>query len=142
MHNRFWSGSSARSTARWVISLPLLLVGSMMFWTMALGSGAISLLAVAGLSQASQASQPLEDGASWEAEPDPTAVEPGPGHALGNSANPANPILVHLQESAEPEDVNDNLGAVAPGEADQVQVDQAQVQVDDDGTGQMSGQAP
>jgi hypothetical protein len=123
MHNRFWSGSSARSTARWVISLPLLLVGSMMFWTMALGSGAISLLAVAGLSQASQ---PLDDDAA-QVEPGPTAAEPAPGHAL---ANPANPILVHLQESAEPEDVNDNLGAVAPD------------QVDDDGTGQMSGQAP
>jgi hypothetical protein len=131
MHNRFWSGSSARSTARWVISLPLLLVGSMMFWTMALGSGAISLLAVAGLSQTSQASQPLDDGAS-EVEPGATAVEPAPGHALGG---PANPILVHLQESAEPEDVNDNLGAVVPGEADQAQLD-------DDGTGQMSGQAP
>jgi hypothetical protein len=133
MHNRFWSGSSARSTARWVISLPLLLVGSMMFWTMALGSGAISLLAVAGLSQASQAPQIVDDDAA-QVEPGPTSAEPAPGHALGS---PANPILVHLQESAEPEDVNDNLGAVAPGEADQ-----AQVQGDDDGTGQMSGQAP
>jgi hypothetical protein len=132
MHNRFWSGSSARSTARWVICLPLLLVGSMMFWTMALGSGAISLLAVAGLSQASRASQPLDDDAA-QVEPAPTAAEPAPGHALGNPANPTNPILVHLQESAEPEDVNDNLGAVAPGEADQAE---------DDGTGQMSGQAP
>jgi hypothetical protein len=52
-----------------------------------------------------------------------------PGPILGTPANPANPILVHLQESAEPEDVNDNLGAAAPGESD------------DDGTGQMSGQA-
>jgi hypothetical protein len=127
MNNQFWSGSSARSTARWVISLPLLLVGSMMFWTMALGSGAISLLTVAGLSQASQ---PLDDAAPQgeTGEIAPTAAEPLPGHALGTAGNP---IVVHLQESAEPEDVNDNLGAVAPGES-----------ADDDGTGQMSGQAP
>jgi len=42
-----WSSrqsGSGRSTARWVVSLPLLLAGSLMFWSMALGSGAVSLL--------------------------------------------------------------------------------------------------
>jgi hypothetical protein len=137
MSERFWSssGSSARSTARWVISLPLLLVGSMMFWTMALGSGAVSLLAVSGLAGGPQPFDELvktgEVGEVGEVghlgEVAATAAEPMPGQALGTRANP---IVVHLQESAEPEDVNDNLGAVAPGESD------------DDGTGQMSGQTP
>jgi len=128
MSERFWSssGSSSRSTARWVISLPLLLVGSMMFWTMALGSGAISLLAVSGLAGGPQ---PFDELARTGevGEVAATAAEPMPGQALGSRANP---IVVHLQESAEPEDVNDNLGAVTPGESD------------DDGTGQMSGQTP
>jgi hypothetical protein len=123
--NNLWSRSSARSTARWVVALPLLLVGSMLFWTMALGSGAISLLAVTGFAEVPQPSDDL----SAAGEVAPTATEPLPGPILGTQANPANPIVVHLQESAEPEDVNDNLGAAAPGESD------------DDGTGQMSGQA-
>jgi hypothetical protein len=123
--NNLWSRSSARSTARWVVALPLLLVGSMLFWTMALGSGAISLLAVTGFAEVPQPSDDLP----MAGEVAPTATEPMPGPILGTQANPANPILVHLQESAEPEDVNDNLGAAAPGESD------------DDGTGQMSGQA-
>jgi hypothetical protein len=120
--NNLWSRSSARSTARWVMVLPLLLVGSMLFWTTALGSGAISLLAVTGFAEFPQPSDDLP--AAGEVAP--TATEPMPGPTLGT---PANPIVVHLQESAEPEDVNDNLGAAAPSESD------------DDGTGQMSGQA-
>ncbi len=123
--NNLWSRSSARSTARWVVVLPLLLVGSMLFWTMALGSGAISLLAVTGFAEVPQPSDDLPAAGDVA----PTATEPMPGPILGTQANPANPIVVHLQESAEPEDVNDNLGAAAPGESD------------DDGTGQMSGQA-
>ncbi len=118
---------SNRSLARWLVSLPVLLVGSMLFWTMALGSGALSLLAVAGLSEGPQVVQ-ME-------EVSPTATEPMPGQAVGAAGYPERSILVHLQESAEPEDVNDNLGAVAPGEVDQAD------QADDDGTGQMSGRA-
>ena len=109
---------SNRSLARWLVSLPVLVVGSMLFWTMALGSGALSLLAVAGLSEGSPVVQ--------MGEIPPTATEPMPGQPAGY---PERSILVHLQESAEPEDVNDNLGAVAPGDSD------------DDGTGQMSGRA-
>jgi hypothetical protein len=119
---------SNRSLARWLVSLPALLVGSMLFWTMALGSGALSLLAVAGLSEGSPVVQMGEV-------PPPTATEPMPGQPVGAAGYPERSILVHLQESAEPEDVNDNLGAVAPGQADQTD------QADDDGTGQMSGRA-
>lgn len=120
--NDLWSRSTARSTARWVMAIPLLLVGSMLFWTTALGSGAISLLAVTGFAGVPQASDDL----ATPVEVAPTAIEPMPGPTLGS---PANPIMIHLQESAEPEDVNDNLGAALPSESD------------DDGTGQMSGQA-
>lgn len=133
--NNFWSRSSARSSvgswARWVVCLPLLLVGSMLFWSMALGSGAISLLAVTGFAEVPQ---PADDpGTSASGEVAPTAAEPMPGQGAGMSGSPARPgnsILVHLQESAEPEDVNDNLGAVAPSESD------------DDGTGQLPAQGP
>jgi len=118
---------SNRSLARWLVSLPVLVVGSMLFWTMALGSGALSLLAVAGLSEGAPVVQ--------MGETPPTATEPVPGQPAGAAGYPERSILVHLQESAEPEDVNDNLGAVAPGEMDQAD------QSNDDGTGQMSGRA-
>lgn len=124
MNNPLWSRSAARSTVRWAASLPLLLVGSMLFWTMALGSGAMSLLAVTGLAEIPQLSDdPASAGAL-----SPTAAEPMPGQVSDNPDNPILPILVHLQESIEPEDVNDNLGAVAPLESD------------DDGTGRLPGQ--
>jgi hypothetical protein len=118
MNNPLWSRSPARSTVRWAATLPLLLVGSMLFWTMALGSGAMSLLAVTGFAEIPRTSDDLaSDGAL-----SPTAAEPMPGQVSDN------PILVHLQESIEPEDVNDNIGAVAPMESD------------DDGNGRLPAQ--
>jgi hypothetical protein len=133
------SGLSGRSTARWVVSLPLLLAGSLMFWSMALGSGAVSLLAVTGLAGActvSHGRQLLDQNGDQIAE-DPgadgeiaaTAAEPMPGYLPPPREGS---ILVHLQESAEPEDVNDNPGAVGPAESEPS---------DDDGTGQLSAQA-
>ena len=89
---------SIRSAARWVAFLPLVLVGSMLFWTLALGLGGVSLLAVTNLSA------PVGDDDS--ADVTPTATEPVSGHL--------DPITVHLEESTEPEDVSDNAGAVAP----------------------------
>ena len=42
------------------------------------------------------------------------SAEPMPGHV--------EPIVVHLEESAEPEDVNDNAGAIMPlGAEDEAQ---------------------
>lgn len=84
--------------ARWVALLPLVLVGSMMFWSVALGLGGLSLLAVTGLTAG-------DDGAAVE-EIAPSATEPVSGHA--------DPITVHIETSAEPEDVNDNAGAATP----------------------------
>jgi hypothetical protein len=135
------SGLTGRSTARWVVSLPLLLAGSLMFWSMALGSGAVSLLAVTGLAGACTVSH----GRLLDQNGDQTADDPGdPGSDGEIAATAAEPmpgylpppregsILVHLQESAEPEDVNDNPGAVVPADSEPS---------DDDGTGQLSAQA-
>jgi hypothetical protein len=133
------SGLSGRSTARWVVSLPLLLAGSLMFWTMALGSGAVSLLAVSGLAGACTVSHGrllLEENGDQVAD-DPeadgeiaaTAAEPMPGYLPPAREGS---ILVHLQESAEPEDVNDNPGAVVPAESEPS---------DDDGSGQLPARA-
>jgi hypothetical protein len=128
------SGLTGRSTARWVVSLPLLLAGSLMFWSMALGSGAVSLLAVTGLAGACTVSHgrlldETGDDPSADGEIAATAAEPMPGYLPPAREGS---ILVHLQESAEPEDVNDNPGAVTPSEAEPS---------DDDGTGQLSAQA-
>jgi|HubBroStandDraft_6_1064221.scaffolds.fasta_scaffold342804_1 hypothetical protein len=136
------SGLTGRSTARWVVSLPLLLAGSLMFWSMALGSGAVSLLAVTGLAGActvSHGRQLLDQNGDQTADDpgDPgsdgeiaaTAAEPMPGYLPPPREGS---ILVHLQESAEPEDVNDNPGAVVPADSEPS---------DDDGTGQLSAQA-
>jgi hypothetical protein len=96
--------------ARWVALLPLVLVGSMMFWGVALGLGAASLMTVTGLTTDDCALEELAPAAPTEMEASPTeatAVEPVSGHA-------ADPITVHIEPSAEPEDVNDNAGAATP----------------------------
>jgi len=90
---------SIRSAARWMAVTPLLVIGSMLFWTRALGLGGVSLLAVTGF--ATPAEIQLAP-----SEPAPTATEPVTGHM--------DPITVHIEESTEPEDVNDNAGAAAP----------------------------
>jgi hypothetical protein len=85
----------------WGAWLPLLFVGAMMFWTVALGLGGWSLMAVT-------------DGAMEEAAagPAPTVTEPMPGAAAQGAAGGADRIPVQVEESQEPEDVNDNAGAV------------------------------
>jgi hypothetical protein len=89
---------SVRS-ARLVAWLPLLFVGAMLFWTIALGLGGISLMAVTALSS---------DCGRYEVQmlPGPTAIEPMPGISASSDG-----IVVRLEESAEPEDVNDNAGS-------------------------------
>jgi hypothetical protein len=91
-----WRGYSG---IRQLAVLPLVFAGALMFWTMALSLGAFSLM---GLGALTAGEVQLEIG------PMPTAAEPmpGQGHPEG--------ISVQIQESAEPEDVNDNAGAVAP----------------------------
>jgi hypothetical protein len=84
---------------RWVAWVPLLGVGALMFWSMAFGLGIMSLAVVDGL-----AASNLVDMDVVEVQMAPTAVEPLPGTD--------NTINVHIQESAEAEDVNDNADAV------------------------------
>src|SRR5262245_17877581 len=97
--------SSTRSLARWILLLPFVMVGSLLYWTLAIGLGARSLMMASVLSYVPQAS---EAGGSGGAPPMTADMVDGMG----------GPIMIHLEESAEPEDVNDNLGAgdLAPAE--------------------------
>jgi hypothetical protein len=105
----------AASSTRWIAWMPLLFVAAFLYWSLALGLGGLSLLAASAITS----------GAEGAADFSPSAVEPVSGHAV------AEPIVVHLEESAEPEDVNDNAGAATPTDA----VDSS----DDDGTGRLPG---
>jgi hypothetical protein len=118
---RMYDRRERTSSTRWVAWMPLLFVAAFLYWSVALGLGGISLMA------ASAISGDLQDGSEG---PDlaPSVMEPVPGHAS------IEPIVIHLEESAEPEDVNDNAGAVMP-------TGQTDVQADiDDGTGRLPGQ--
>jgi len=126
------SPTGAPPATRWVAWMPLLFVAAFLYWSVALGLGGLSLMA------ASAISGDLDDGPDLA----PSVMEPAPGHAS------IEPIVIHLEESAEPEDVNDNVGAVMPGdhvEAVSVtpndQIDLRDLQIDgNDGTGRLPGQ--
>jgi len=127
---RSFASSWASSTGtphptRWVAWMPLLFVAAFLYWSVALGLGGLSLMA------ASAISGDLDQGADEGPELAPSVLEPAPGHTT-------EPIVIHLEESAEPEDVNDNAGAVMPNDQADSQID---VQIDDnDGTGRLPGQ--
>ena len=98
--------SSASSKLVWI---PVVLIAAMLYWTVALGLGGLSLIAVSRLSgeevddvAAVAAPEPGEPAAP---RPEPTSAEPAPG------SDSAEPIVVHLQESVDPQDVNDNAGS-------------------------------
>ncbi len=101
--------TTAMTTTRsWLVWLPVLMVASLLYWTVALGLGGMSLMAVSALSG--------NDGAG------------GIGMAGGDTDTARDgyePIIVHLEESVEPEDVDDNpgcglsTGAAAGGDADE-----------------------
>jgi hypothetical protein len=119
---------------RWVAWMPLLFVAAFLYWSVALGLGGLSLMAASAISGDLQEGQEGQEGQQGTEGPDlaPSVMEPAPGHAS------IEPIVIHLEESAEPEDVNDNAGAVMPN-------DQADSQADvhgdnDDGTGRLPGQ--
>jgi len=101
-HGRSESGSQrrspeVRSISRWLAWTPLMMVAALLYWTVALGLGCFSLMAVTALSGSSELV--VEPTAEDTAVPvSPEADDPGP-------------IMVHLQESVEPEDVNDNVGS-------------------------------
>ena len=108
---------SERHSTRWIAWMPLLFVSAFLYWSVALGLGGLSLMA-AGTLSGSQ---------GRTCEPTATAVEPLPGPMSGE------PIMVHLQESAELDqddalDQADDAVLPAPGDVSQ-----------DDGTGRLPG---
>jgi hypothetical protein len=105
--------SGGRSAARWLLLLPVLMVGALFYWTVALGLGALSLAAVSALSVG--VPEVRVDQVDVNAADDQTDVQTDDQSA---TADPADPIIVRLQESVEPEDVNDNPGSEAPAPAD------------------------
>ena len=100
-------------TRRWLVWFPVLMVGSLLYWTVALGLGGMSLMAVTALSAGAQGMGAEGVGAVI-----------GGGGGLGEAdtaqAMPPRdgyePIIVRLEESVEPEDVDDNAGCgLSPG---------------------------
>jgi hypothetical protein len=88
---------TARRVTRWIVMLPILMVGSMFFWSLAIGLGGLSLMAASSM-------QMVEDppcGGIGRLAPSVDVTDTiGPGS-----------ITIQLEESTEPEDVNDNSGA-------------------------------
>jgi hypothetical protein len=96
--SRHLAGSGGRG--HWAAWLPLVFAGSMMFWTVAVVLGGWSLMVVS-------------DGAVEVAAPPPaTALEPKPGVEGQGAGGMVDRISVQMEESQEPEDVNDNAGSV------------------------------
>jgi hypothetical protein len=101
--------------------MPLLLVGGLFYWTIALGLGGLSLMAVSALSAGGRQALDLggsasDDGAALlvpggQAEQEPEQELEEDGQQQGGPRAAGDPIQVHLQESVDPEDVNDNAGA-------------------------------
>ena len=95
-------GSGGRG--HWAAWLPLVFVGSMMFWTVAVVLGGWSLMVVS-------------DGAMLDASDPPAMVmEPKPGVEVRGAGGMTSElrIPVQMEESQEPEDVNDNAGSAVP----------------------------
>jgi hypothetical protein len=102
--------SSTRSLARWVLLLPVVMVGSLLYWSLAIGLGARSLMMASVLSYVPQTSE--AGGIGGTEAPAPMSVTADIVDGMGG------PIMIHLEESTEPEDVNDNLGAGDPAPAE------------------------
>jgi hypothetical protein len=90
---------SARKTFRWIVLLPVLMIGSMVYWSVAIGLGGLSLMAASALSTSTDTTLGVSQDTETEGS---TTFDVGDGTST---------ITVHLEESAEPEDVNDNAGA-------------------------------
>ncbi len=105
---------SERPSTRWIAWMPLLFVSAFLYWSVALGLGGLSLMATSALTGGCRMARPGINTAS---------IEPMPGELSGD------PIIVHLQESAEPADDD---------AADQgLTLDVS----DDDGTGRLPGRS-
>jgi hypothetical protein len=110
---RMYDRRERTSSTRWVAWMPLLFVAAFLYWSVALGLGGLSLMAASAVSG---------DLVTAPDDVAPAVMEPVPGHV-------GEPIIVRLEESTEPEDVNDNVGAAAPTDT-----------VDEDGAGGLTGQ--
>jgi hypothetical protein len=94
---------------RWLVWIPVLMVASLLYWTVALGLGGMSLMAVSALSQDRETGSLLGATATGTMGGDTDTAEamaPRDGY---------DPIVVHLEESVEPEDVDDNPGCGLAG---------------------------
>ncbi|HVV15593.1 MAG TPA: hypothetical protein VHH90_00210 [Polyangia bacterium] len=107
---------SERPSTRWIAWMPLLFVSAFLYWSVALGLGGLSLMATSALTGGCRAR-------TWQM--NAASIEPLPGRLSGE------PIIVHLQESAEPSDEQDQ-DTVEPAEVDLTT---------DDGTGSLPGHA-
>jgi len=103
---------SERPSTRWIAWMPLLFVSAFLYWSVALGLGGLSLMATSALGGCHVSTAGLRA----------SGIEPMPGELSGD------PIIVHLQESADVADSPDD-------DALQLTVDSA----DDDGTGRLPG---
>jgi hypothetical protein len=90
---------SSGSRNEWAAWLPLLFIGAMLFWTVAVGLGTWSLMIVS-------------DEAMDATPPAATAIEPAPGVEGQGTGGMVERITVQMEESQEAEDVNDNAGNV------------------------------
>jgi hypothetical protein len=86
-------------TFRWIVLLPVLMVGSLVYWSVAIGLGGLSLMAASALSISADTTMGVAQDTDSDTDTNTTLD-------VGGSS-----ILVHLEESVEPEDVNDNAGA-------------------------------
>src|SRR3982751_5643562 len=83
--------------------LPLIFIGAMMFWTVALSLGGWSFMLVNEQAMGMDAVGPA-----------PTATETMPGLEAAGGMSGSERIPVAVEESQESEDVNDNAGAALP----------------------------
>jgi hypothetical protein len=87
---------------RWLLWIPVLMIAALLYWTVALGLGALSLMAVTQLS--------VGEGAGVSPTDVALATPDTGGGGVGAPRDGFEPILVRIEESAEPEDVDDNAG--------------------------------
>jgi hypothetical protein len=103
---------SAMTTAtarKWLVWVPVLMVASLLYWTVALGLGGISLMAVSALSGGQEGGIVGLDLSSTTSDTDTAEASP--------PRDGYEPIVVRLEESVEPEDVDDNPGCGLSGGA-------------------------
>jgi hypothetical protein len=96
---------AATRTLRWIVLLPVLMVGSLVYWSVAIGLGGLSLMTASALSATNVRVMVPQQGVDTGEAMSPLDVDVGDGMV------PTGSIMVHLEESVEPEDVNDNAGA-------------------------------